>query len=867
MEMIGWISRLFNHRIAPRCAHRAAGIAAAALFIVAAGAVVAQGVAPAAAPEANMSIPASYSSHSSVDLGGRISDVVGSSEMYNTFVNQHSGPRVLSQTFEMHALPGNKNTLVDDLNIFSSGFGGDAYTTARLTASKGKVYEFTSMFRRNRPYSNYDLLANPNIPGGQYIMNMSGGTPVPVQAWPQVNQSPVKYNTVRRMSDGNLTLMPFATYTVRLGYSHSTMSGPTLSPSYTLMGMKYNGLLQQNERNGSDDFLGAIDWKPTQQTKITFEMQANHYKSDTSYSLDPNGFYLQEADGTKAYLGNYTSLTPYTIAACTTNSMGSGYTNASNYSILTASGKGGVPVINPACAVVTSYMRSEPTRTWTPTETLRIQSTAVKNLTINGNVHYTRGRMDMLSYYENSQGLNGTVLSGISSGGNGTAQHAVIGSDFGIIWKVAPTFNIGDQITYSSTHEPSASIIPAPVTLNTPATAGNETINYAGTLTPGTGSLPHGINGTLTHNYFGQDYVINYLTLGWDATAKARFSFTYRHTNRNIGQGVPHQGPIPIVVSDPVSGTISINEDAGIFNAGLHLAKNWDLNGTVEAGYADNAFTTIAQRQFRQFRVHTLYRPNGWTTITGSFSDRERHNNTNNNQDVVSAGDANYNGPINHIDHNRVGSAGLVLVPSERYSIDLAYSYSDVYTATNICFSNGSAAATAVAPAVAGVATLTASGAPYLCAGNATWFARDFEDLPTQFVSATLSYNMTKKASSIIGYTLSNVNGSRFFNDARDVNGMTVSKYQSPYLKMSYALHPGLVFNFVFNYYGYGEPNTPSGAPLCTITPTSATITAANIVACSSLAVPTGMNEGSAGATAPRNFHANNISLGFHYDF
>ena len=154
--------------------------------------------------------------------------------------------------------------------------------------------------------------------------------------------------------------------------------------------------------------------------------------------------------------------------------------------------------------------------------------------------------------------------------------------------------------------------------------------------------------------------------------------------------------------------------------------KNWDLNGTVEIGYADNAFTAVGQRQFKTYRVHTLYRRSAWATISGSFSDRERHNNTNNNQDAVAAGDANYNGPINHVDHNRIFSAGAVLAPNEHYSVNLNYSFSDVYAATNICYSSGAAVASATTPAVPGVATVTSSGAPNLCAGDATWFARDF---------------------------------------------------------------------------------------------------------------------------------------------
>jgi len=859
MTITGTFSKLANAR-------RAAGCMGVAILFMPAGIAAAQAPAPAgAAPEATMSTPNGYSSHHAVDFGGRMIDQVGSADMYGTLVNLHTGPRLLGETTELHAMPGNKNSLVDNLTLFSTGFGGDPLNTTRLTANKGKAYEFSGIFRRDRLYSNYDLLANPNLPSGLSIYNDVGGTLTAAAPWPQVKQSPVKFNIVRRMTDTNLTLAPFSTFTLRLAYSHSTMEGPTLSPSYTPLGMKYNALLRQWERNGSDDFLGAIDWKPRAKTKITLEEQANHYKSDTFFTLDPSLFTVQESDGTPAYLGNYTSFTPYGIGGCTTNSMGTGYTNATNYTILSPSNNStNLPVINPACAVVTSYMRSQPTRIWTPTETLRLQSSDFKNIILNGNVHYTRGRSDMFRYYENVQGLNGAVRSAVDTGGNATAQHTVIGADFGIVWRATSAVSLADQATYSATHEPSAAIIPLPATLSTPATAGNETINYSGTLTPGTGSLPHGNTGGGAYNYYGQEYFINNLTASWDASARARFALTYRYSNRNIGQGTatPHNQPIPIVVSDPVSGEISITENAGVFNAATHPAKNWDLNGSVEVGYADNAFTAVGQRQFKIYRVHTIYRPKTWITVTGSFSDRERHNNTNNNQAAVAAGDDNFNGQLQHVDHNRIGSMGLALSPNEHYSLNVNYSYSDVYAATNICFSSGAAAATATTPAFPGVATLTAGGAPNLCTGNATWFARDFMDAPTQSVMAGVSYSPVDKVKLNAGYSINDVNGSRFFNDSRDVNGSMVSKYQTPYVNVAYSMHPNLIWKADYNYYGYGEGG-PSGATMCSTT----TATTATVAPCTSFGVPVGLTEGSAGATAPRRFQANNITLGIHYEF
>ena len=42
-------------------------------------------------------------------------------------------------------------------------------TSSRLDASKGKLYELSGQFRRDRQYFDYDLLNNPSIPLGLYI--------------------------------------------------------------------------------------------------------------------------------------------------------------------------------------------------------------------------------------------------------------------------------------------------------------------------------------------------------------------------------------------------------------------------------------------------------------------------------------------------------------------------------------------------------------------------------------------------------------------------------------------------------------------------------------------------------------------------
>src|ERR1700733_9145568 len=156
MKKIGW---LLNPQPSTAIIQRIVGGMGVAVLLMTAGIAAAQ----KPASDAPMTAPNGYVLHQSIDLGGRIANPTGSAAMYDTLVNMQSGPRVLGETFVMHALPGAKNTLVDSISAFGSGFGGDPYNFAKLDASKGKVYEFSGLFRRDRQYFDYNLLGNPNV--------------------------------------------------------------------------------------------------------------------------------------------------------------------------------------------------------------------------------------------------------------------------------------------------------------------------------------------------------------------------------------------------------------------------------------------------------------------------------------------------------------------------------------------------------------------------------------------------------------------------------------------------------------------------------------------------------------------------------
>src|SRR5215471_6735045 len=187
------------------------------------------------APTATGKVMRGYVVHQSVDLGGHIADHSGSDAMYATLINIQSGPRILDQWLTMHAADPSHAIFFDQLSTGSFGYGGDPYNVSYLNVSKGRIYDFRASYRRNRQYFDYDLLANPLIPPASNPF-------VPILS------SPHLFNTVRRITDLNLTLAPLSKVSVRFGYNHNIDQGP----SYSTIHVSTDALLYQNWRNSTD---------------------------------------------------------------------------------------------------------------------------------------------------------------------------------------------------------------------------------------------------------------------------------------------------------------------------------------------------------------------------------------------------------------------------------------------------------------------------------------------------------------------------------------------------------------------------------------------------------------------------------------
>jgi hypothetical protein len=838
------------------------------------------GTAVAQTPDAAPVVQNGFVIHNTVDLGGHIVAVSGSGDMYDTLVNIQSGPRVLGQTFTMHAAAGSKHTFLDDLAMFSSGFGGDPNNFAKVDISKGKLYEFSGLFRRDRQYFDYDLLGSMNLPTVQVpytqVNGVAAAAGAPSLAWTQPTDSPVMFNTVRRMTDTSLTILPLSKVTFHIGYSQNIFQGPSLTPGRSIG--KYDNILDEYQRNSTDDFTGAIDWKPWTHTKITYEEQVDHYKADSYFTLDPATFIAQEADGTPVSLGNYdgivtaTTLTtapyPYSNGSCNLGSMGSAYipaagTTPASYTIFTApTTPGGLPIVNPACDVVTNYFRSQPTRILYPTEILRLQSTSIKNVSLNGDFRYMVGNSRLPNYLESFAGLDGTIRSSTETG-SAIAQRRVVALDYGMTWQATKTISLADQVTYTNFHQP-GNVTLAGSSVNAPTTvvAGNngyETINYACAPVACTTGNPLSVSGNtlgLQYAYFGLRFLTNNATVSWEVSPRATFALTYRYQSRAILQTSG---------TGPTENLVGVDENGAIFNVALRPTNHWTVNGSADFSYSDNAFTPVSPRQLKHYRIHTSYRPKPWMTFSGAFNDLERHNNTYN------TGAANLDGPLDHVDHSRVVSLGVMLAPNEHYGFDLDYSFSDVYASTNICYLSGAVTGAAgTEPSLPGAASTTSTGTNNICPSLTTEWGptKDFMDAPTQYGSVALTLSPSKTVHSDLGYRISEVSGSQFFNDAQEVNGSLQSSYYSPFARLAWTAKPGWIWKAEYNFYGYTEGG-PSGAPFCSLA-TNASSTIAPVVPCNSstlAGLPTGLTEPQSGLTASRTFRANNFTLGMHYEF
>jgi len=104
-----------------------------------------------------------YNIQQTMEVGYRANWVNGNQDTYDTFINLGSGVRLLDYSVEMRSLD-HHGLLFDNLSFSSFGYGGDPNDVSRLRIQKNKYYDFRVLFRRDKNFWDWNLLANPLNP-------------------------------------------------------------------------------------------------------------------------------------------------------------------------------------------------------------------------------------------------------------------------------------------------------------------------------------------------------------------------------------------------------------------------------------------------------------------------------------------------------------------------------------------------------------------------------------------------------------------------------------------------------------------------------------------------------------------------------
>ena len=656
-----------------------------------------------------------YEVHQSIDVGGHIEEQSGSPQMWSTLVNIYSGARVLDQSLTMRAVNPSTALVFDRLSSYSYGYGGDPINVTYLNMSKGRLYDFWASYRRYRQYFDYDLLANPLIP------------PQSTPYVPWLN-TPHLYNTLRQITDYQLTLFPLSKVSVRFGYNHNINQGPSYSSTH----LGNDPWLYQNWRNSTDTWAGGADWKPDPKTTISYDQFVTHYKGNTIWTLAGLNYTL--SNGQPVSLG--VDLSSVWAAPCAAPFNANG-------------------TVNPTCNATLAYSRVQPTRTLFPTEQVRLHSSDIPHLTLNGRLAYTGANSTLNGYNEY---FNGLISRGSERGyletGSAKVQHVNVNGDFALEWEVTPKVRASNVYDFWYFRDPGVNTF--------------TTTTYTGSslLLPPSGSTTSTAS---DQQYLNQKTSTNTTVLAWDVTPRATLSAGYRYRAREI--------------TDAGGDVIPIHENWGLFAAALRPLPDLRINFNFAGMSADNAFTRIDPRQLYQYIVRASYKPRTWLSVSGAI-------NIFNSQDNVQT--------VNHKEHNRDYSFGTSIIPSEKWSIDMSYSYNSVYSTTLECYPS------TPPPPDAGTAppVCVEAGTPYSSNG--------YYNAPTNFGSIGFTLNPVKRVHATAGYRMSAVNGTSDMINVRQVPGSLQSQWQSPYGGIYVQIAPKWTWKGDYNYYSYGE-GTPIG--------------------------------------------------------
>jgi hypothetical protein len=772
-----------------------------------------------------------YNIKQSVEFGGRFSSVSGNQQTYDTMVNLQEGPRLLNFTTEMRSLD-HHGTLFDRFYFSNFGYGGDPNVVSSLRISKNKWYSFDGLFRHDENFWDYSVLANPfnpapppaNAPAG---FNPVINAPAGVLNTQVIAMSPHYFNTRRNMQNYGLTVLPDAKIRFRVGYNHSTNTGP----GFTTVHEGTDQFLLQNLSSGLSQYRLGVDFRLFPRTNISYDEIWSYYKTDPG-SIDPNQQFSVGTGFPPVDLGVTWNGPPCNPAFQ----------------------PGGIVVST--CNAFYNYSSHWRGRTNAPTEQISIQSNPTPAVQFSGKFNYTSGDMHLYDYSQSFAGFSSkSLLSNYTQTGPIEGRRVSTYGDFGATWQITHDFSLSDQFHYGSWKEPaqfdgancnffSANLISTPIffqpTATPPATC-TSPANAVPGLPVSTSKSDPDVLVNLDSNFLKQQITTNLIEGQAQISPKAGGYFGYRFQHRAIadnffntqsaiyfppvaarGNCALANGVLPAGCIQNSDGSISfqtpnatfgppgitdINYNAAVLGLWFKPVPHLSINLDADLGSADNTFTPLAARNYQEFRARIQYRPSGWLNFSGYFQTTQG---------------ANPAAEINGTQHNRSTGFSASLTPSEKFSAQLGYNYNDIYSRLLVCFTSDFAQPGL--PACPGVSGLVQQVSPYDSKVN------------TGFVD--LIWTPINRFSLEVGANLSGVSGSELNVNplspmALAPGGPLNSNWYQPYGAISYRFAKQWTGRARWDYYGYHEDSNGSYQDLY----------------------------------APRSFHANLITLSMRFAF
>ncbi|MGC2558314.1 MAG: hypothetical protein WA389_05740 [Terriglobales bacterium] len=714
-----------------------------AALVLSSGRLVAQ--TPAASPppeppaEPDGAVRGGYLIHSSIEAGYRSSVVSGSGDMYDTLVNLQTGPRILGQTLSMHSTD-HMGVLFDNLYVNSFGWGGEPNNALRLRADKNKWYDLQGSFRRDQSFSDFDLLANPLNPPPPPA---PGGSTPSIQA----QDSPHLFDTTRRMSDMDLTLLPQSRVSLRLGYSHNNMTGPSFSSIHE----GTEAPLFQPVNTTLNSYRLGVDWRIAPRSVLSYDQFLDYYKGDTDTSLAPFEPAMLPSPGVGSVeLG--LSIDTVNKEPC---AVPTGQPSLIVNGVLT----------NITCSAYFSYARSERVRTSTPTERLSLRSSYFPRVEILGSYSYSSAASSTPLNESFSGLITRTNTLAFTGTGTGAANRISDVVDLEATVHLTQRLRLIEKFYFWAYRIPeNGDFIENDYSCATPPCNLLSTPLTTPTVTP-----------TVIQSSFNQDWKKNQLELAWDISKKIGARIGYRYGDRNFNH-----------FNDFLPGDLDHFvglEKTALFGLWARPTHALRLNFDLEHTNYNAVFVRISPRKEARYRFQTTYTPRPWMVVGGSINILQ---------------DSNADALTQYVGHNQNYGLTAALAPRERIGMDFAYNFNGVIQNALICF-NDTPPTGVILPFV------TNAGS---CAANDPsnpLLADSYYTNHTHFGMATVRFIPAKRFTVNVGYNITSVDGSvPQFNILQPL-GSSEYKYSQPVANLSVDLGHKLAYNMGWNYYQYNE--------------------------------------------------------------